>query len=75
MRWTLGQQATGATHRLDEPLAKFFQAVYWPVSGLAAKQVDRPIEILLLNPVVRDLMASDLRVTYRVLDVFAPRVG
>jgi hypothetical protein len=56
-------------------LSKLVRTIYWPVITHAAQQAEAPLEVLLLNPDVRELMASDDRVTYRVHDVFAPWQG
>ena len=56
-------------------LSRFVRALYLPVLRRAERSGRSPERVLLLNPVARNLIARDPRVSYREHDIFTPWAG
>jgi hypothetical protein len=56
-------------------LSKAVHALYWPLVMMALRRARPRQEVLLLNPSMRALMASDKRVSYREHNVFEKWTG
>jgi hypothetical protein len=56
-------------------LSKAVHGLYWPLISLARRQPGPRQEVLLVNPSMRALMASDKRISYREHSVFEKWAG